>query len=220
MTAASRRRPTRRKVGWIGGHAFAHRGLHGPGVPENSPAAFAAAIARGLGIECDVQRSGDGKAMVFHDWELDRLTGERGPVAARSSEELGRIRLAGSDESIPRLRQMLDQVAGQVPLLIEVKSRRDVRIAALCLAVGECWRAIAGSHAVMSFDPRVSRWFSVHSPHTVRGLVVTEENDQALAGRIRRHLCVVACTARFPRLRHPRPAQPLRRRPAPRGACR
>ncbi len=67
--------PDPKKVGWIGGHAYAHRGLHGPGVPENSPSAFAAAIARGLGIECDVQRSGDGKAMVFHDWELDRLTG-------------------------------------------------------------------------------------------------------------------------------------------------
>ena len=62
---------------------YAHRGLHSEAVVENSPAAFAAAIERGMGIECDVQLAGDGRAMVFHDWELDRLTGERGPVAGQ-----------------------------------------------------------------------------------------------------------------------------------------
>ena len=80
--------PDPRKVAWIVGTTFAHRGLHGSGVPENSPAGFAAAIARGLGIECDIQRSGDGQAMVFHDWELDRLTGESGPVAGRPASAL------------------------------------------------------------------------------------------------------------------------------------
>jgi glycerophosphoryl diester phosphodiesterase len=66
--------PLARKIGWLGGQSYAHRGLHAAGVPENSPAAFTAAIARGLGIECDVQRSSDGQAMVFHDWDLERLT--------------------------------------------------------------------------------------------------------------------------------------------------
>ena len=68
------------RVGWLAGHDYAHRGLHGAGRVENSPSAFAAAIERGMGIECDVQRSRDGEAMVFHDWELDRLTGENGAV--------------------------------------------------------------------------------------------------------------------------------------------
>lgn len=180
--------PDPKKVGWLSRHVFAHRGLHGPGVPENSPSAFAAAIARGLGIECDVQRSGDGKAMVFHDWELDRLTGERGPVAARNAGDLGQIALSGSTDFIPTLRQVLDQVAGQVPLLIEIKSRRDVRIAALCLAVRRVLEGYTGPHAVMSFDPRVAKWFRVHAPLTVRGLVITEENDHTLWGRLRRHL--------------------------------
>ena len=67
--------PAPGKVAWIGEHIFAHRGLHRPdvdeaGVPENSPGAFAAAIAGGYGIECDIQRSADGQAMVFHDWNL------------------------------------------------------------------------------------------------------------------------------------------------------
>lgn len=182
--------PDPRKVAWIGEHVFAHRGLHGGGVPENSASAFAGAIARGLGIECDIQRSSDGQAMVFHDWELDRLTAESGPVVHRSAEQLGRIALAGSRDTIPTLRELLDRVAGRVPLLIEIKSRRNVRIAAVCLAVRRVLEGYRGLHAVMSFDPRVSRWFAIHSPATVRGLVVTEEDDKALPGRIRRHLAL------------------------------
>ncbi|MBW8753077.1 MAG: glycerophosphodiester phosphodiesterase [Sphingomonadales bacterium] len=182
--------PEPRKVAWIGEHVFAHRGLHGAGAPENSPSAFAGAVARGLGIECDIQRSGDGQAMVFHDWDLDRLTGESGPVAKRSAGELGRIVLTGSADSIPTLRQVLGQIAGRVPLLIEIKSRKGMPVAPVCLAVRRVLEGYLGSHAVMSFDPRVSRWFARHSPMTVRGLVVTEENDKTLPGRIKRHLAL------------------------------
>ena len=184
--------PAEKKVGWLRGATYAHRGLHSPGVPENSPAAFAAAMARGLGIECDVQRSGDGRAMVFHDWELDRLTGETGPVHARTAAELGGIALSGGEDTIPSLRQVLAQVGGSVPILIEVKSRRDSPVAALALAVRRELEGYRGPHAVMSFDPRVSRWFARHSPETVRGLVITQQNDgggiRRLRGNFRRHL--------------------------------
>ncbi len=180
--------PDRARVAWIGSQAYAHRGLHGPGVPENSPAAFAAAIARGMGIECDVQRSSDGQAMVFHDWELDRLTGATGPVALLSAAQLGAIRLTGGADSIPTLRQVLDQIDSKVPLLIEVKSRKDMRVSAMCLAVLRVLEGYRGPHAVMSFDPRVPKWFKIHAAQTVRGLVVTEENDQTLLGRLRRRL--------------------------------
>lgn len=182
--------PDRRKLEWLGAWVYAHRGLHGGGLPENSPAAFAAAIERGMGIECDVQRSADGQALVFHDWELDRLTADSGPVRSRTLAELGAIRLSGGNDTIPTLRQVLDQVAGEVPILIEVKSRRNLGIAALCLAVKQRLEAYRGPHAVMSFDPRVSHWFARHSPQTVRGLVVTEEGEKGLRGTLRRHLAL------------------------------
>lgn len=184
--------PREEQVGWLRGVTYAHRGLHGPfaagaGLPENSPAAFAAAIERGLGIECDVQRSSDGQAMVFHDWELDRLTAESGPLIDRSSVQLGSIRLSGGADTIPTLRQLLDQVAGRVPLLIEVKSRRDLRVAPLCLAVRRVLEGYRGPVAVMSFDPRVSRWFHRYSPRIVHGLVVTEDGKRTLFARAKRH---------------------------------
>ena len=176
------------KVAWLGTRGYAHRGLHGAGRPENSPSAFAAAIDAGLGIECDVQRSSDGLAMVFHDFELDRLTDQTGPVNALSAEELGRIVLSGSSDTIPTLRKLLDQVAGRVPLLIEIKSRKESRYAATCLAVRRVLEGYRGEHAIMSFDPRVVRWFADHSPLTVRGLVVSEEAAKTLAGAIKRRL--------------------------------
>lgn len=182
--------PPSARVSWLGKWDYAHRGLHGPGLPENSPAAFAAAMARGMGIECDIQRARDGHAMVFHDATLDRLTAEQGRVAERSAAELGQIQLTGGSDTIPTLRQVLDQVAGQAPLLIELKSPKDShgRISALCLSVRRVLEGYQGAHAIMSFDPRIVGWFARHSPLTVRGLVVTEEDDKALPGMIRRRL--------------------------------
>lgn len=184
--------PDPRKVDWIGRHDYAHRGLHGiaeGGLPENSLEACQAAIDRGLGIECDVQRSGDGQAMVFHDWELDRLTAKTGPVAQLSADQLGRIALTGGSSTIPTLRKLLTLITGRVPVLIEIKSRPDAPIPALCLAVRRVLEGYAGPHAVMSFDPRVSRWFHHHSPHTVRGLVISE-SEGARAGHVRRRLAL------------------------------
>ena len=182
--------PDPARAGWLRDWTFAHRGLHGDGVIENSIQAFARAIARGMGIECDVQRSADGQVAVFHDFSLDRLTAEQGPVARRTLAELQAIEISGNGGPIPSLRQLLDQIGGQVPLLIEVKTRKDTRVAAFCLAIRRVIEGYPGPLAVMSFDPRVSRWFARHSPHVLRGLVVTEEDDKALPGMIRRRLAL------------------------------
>lgn len=182
--------PDPRKVGWIGEFAYAHRGMHDGGVPENSRSAFASAVMAGYGIELDVQRSSDGTPVVFHDDTLDRMTAETGPVAKRSAAQLGAVSLAGTTQTIPTLRQVLADVGGRVPVLIEIKSDRDTRIAALCLAVRRVLEGYRGPHAVISFDPRVSRWYRKYSPHTVRGLSITEGEDRALAGKLRRRLAL------------------------------
>lgn len=181
--------PKHARVGWLKGRSYAHRGLHGgSGVPENSPKAFALAIERGMGIECDVQRTVDGHAVVFHDWELDRLTAETGAVIDRRADDLAQIPLTGGTDCIPTLRAFLDQVAGRVPVLIELKSKKEIRAAPLCLAVRRALEGYRGEVAVMSFDPRVSRWFARHSPHIVHGLVVTENGSRTLPATLKLHL--------------------------------
>ncbi len=187
--------PPRERVAWLGQWRYAHRGLHGADAVENSPAAFALAIEAGLGIECDIQRSADKRAMVFHDWELDRLTGEKGAVGARSAAELETIALTDSEDRIATLDAVLEQVAGRVPLLIEIKSKREKRVGPVCLAVRRALEGYTGLHAVMSFDPRIPRWFARQSPRTLRGLVVSEEGKKGFKGAWERHAA----------LRHARP---------------
>jgi glycerophosphoryl diester phosphodiesterase len=155
---------------------FAHRGLHGQGRIENSRAAFEAAIAAGHGIELDVRATRDGQAAVFHDERLDRLTGEQGRVSTLTLAELGQIRLKGSDETIPSLREVLALIAGRVPLLIEVKAPSR-EVAALSRSVADALAAYIGPVAVMSFNPEVGRWFARNAPQRLRGLVVTEAGN-------------------------------------------
>lgn len=161
---------------WLTQWEYAHRGLHSPGVPENSIAAAEAAIASGLGIECDVQMSRDNIAMVFHDAELDRLTGERGRVFLRTAAELEAITLGTTGQRIGRLCDFLDYVAGRVPVLVEIKSPPDFAIET-CVVVSQALAAYRGEHAIMSFDPRVLKWYAKHSPRCGRGLVATDTLD-------------------------------------------
>lgn len=166
-------------------------------MPENSLAAFRAAIAAGLGIECDIRKSSDGRAVVFHDADLERLTGRSGAMGARSVGELTAIGLAGSEESIPTLRDTLDLVAGQVPLLLEIKSDDHRPVDPLCRAVRRDLDGYAGPAGVMSFDPRVARWFAEREPDTPRGLVVTEQNSRTLASALKRRLAVFSAKPDF-----------------------
>jgi len=174
---------------------FAHRGLHGSGRIENSRAAFQAAIETRHGIELDVQLTGDGQAMVFHDLWLHRLTEEEGVVRGRSVAELGRIRLRDSDETIPSLTEILALIAGQVSLLIEVKAP-DRDVGALCRAVSDALRGYSGPVAVMSFNPEIGRWFAKYDPVRLRGLVVTEEG-KPWRGKLKRRLSLWRSKADF-----------------------
>ncbi|MDJ0979481.1 MAG: glycerophosphodiester phosphodiesterase family protein [Erythrobacter sp.] len=167
--------PARRAPEWLTRTTFAHRGAHGPGVPENSLAAAEAAIARGFGIECDVQLSGDDVAMVFHDRYLGRLTGYESEIGDTSGVQLERLMLLGTDQSIVSLRRFLEAIRGRVPLLVEVKSANATGIVEpLCAAVCDALSVYSGPHAVMSFDPRVAEWFAAKAPTICRGLVGTD----------------------------------------------
>ncbi len=142
--------------GWLIAHPIAHRGLHerAAGRIENSLSAARAACARGYAIECDVQLSADGEAMVFHDVTLDRLTGEHGPLAARTAQALGALTLTGSSDIIPTLTQLLAKVAAAVPVICEIKSAFDGDMA-LARRVADIAATYDGALGLKSFDPAV-----------------------------------------------------------------
>lgn len=154
---------------------IAHRGLHDltAGRPENGLSAVRAAVDAGYGLELDVQISSDGIAMVFHDYELDRVTDERGQVKRRSAEALGQIRLADSEDRIPRLSEVLGLVAGRVPILLEIKEQSRFMgpvDGVLEHAVASELRGYDGPVAVMSFNPASVAALSEAAPEVPRGL--------------------------------------------------
>lgn len=183
---------------------LAHRALHdrASGRSENGPGAVAAAVAAGYGIEIDLQASADGAAMVFHDDTLDRLTAAAGPVRARTTTELSRLRLSGSDEAIPRLEDVLAIVAGRVPLLVELKDQSG-RMAGsdgvLEAAVARALRGHAGEVAVMSFNPDSVAALAEALPDVPRGLVTcgwTLRDAPHLPARTRARLRAIPDVAR------------------------
>lgn len=148
---------------WITARPVAHRGLHvaADGVIENTPSAATAAIAKNFAIECDVQISSDGEAMVFHDFTLDRLTQSTGRVDALTTAELGKVAYKATADRIVPLGDVLTLIGGRTPLVCEIKSRFDgdlrltERTAALIAAYD-------GPVAIKSFDPAIVAHLRVH----------------------------------------------------------
>jgi glycerophosphoryl diester phosphodiesterase len=165
---------------WLTARPFAHRGLHDAarGVIENTASAFAAAIEGGFGIECDVQLSRDGEAMVHHDPELGRLTIGSGPVAALSAAELKVVDFRDSADRMLTLGELCALVAGRVPLLVEIKSRfsGDMR---LTRRVADVLAGYAGPAAAMSFDPALVAALRAMAPQLPRGIVAERRYDHA-----------------------------------------
>ncbi|HWT31724.1 MAG TPA: glycerophosphodiester phosphodiesterase family protein [Propylenella sp.] len=156
---------------WLTARPIAHRGLHdlARGRPENSLAAFEAAIAARYAIECDLHLAADGLPIVFHDDDLYRLTGVEGAIRDHTSAELGNLRLLGTQEWVPTLEEMLTAVEGRVPLLIELKhiAGRDEGFAA---AVVDQLRRYDGPVALMSFDAALVADVKAAAPALPRGL--------------------------------------------------
>jgi glycerophosphoryl diester phosphodiesterase len=157
---------------WLVARPVAHRGLHDArnGIIENTPSAFAAAVAAGYAIECDLQVSADGEAMVHHDDVLGRLTEGSARLDATTATELQRVVFRGTVDRMLTLGQLCDLVAGRVTLVIELKShfdadRRLVARAAQVLSV------YSGPVAVMSFDPAQIAHLRAIAPGLTRGLV-------------------------------------------------
>jgi len=164
---------------FAGTAGFAHRGLHGRDVCENSLAAFQAAIDADVGIECDLRLSRDGFAMVFHDSSLERLCGVAVEMESLHAAALMHFRLGGSDQRIAWLGELLALVDGRVPLLLELKrqggrTQAGPPIGHLCAATLKALRGYRGPVGIMSFDPRAVAWFARHAPAVRRGLVVAD----------------------------------------------
>lgn len=170
--------PQLRDLSWLVARPIAHRGLHrvSKNIVENSESAFAAAIKHNYAIECDLQLSCDGEAIVFHDETIDRLTTRNGWVRDFTTSELKTIDFKIGKDRMQTLDELLDQVYGQVTLVIELKSHfdGDTRLAVRAL---EILSHYDGAYCLMSFDPDMVAAVASLSPGTVRGITADRTVD-------------------------------------------
>ena len=149
---------------------YAHRGLHdiAAAMPENSIAAFKAALDNGYGAELDIHLLKDGNLAVIHDSSLLRTAGADVIAEDLTVEDIENYRLLGSDEKIPSLQNVLALFEGRAPLVIELKAYKN-NAAALCEAACKVLDNYKGDYCIESFDPRCLRWFKKNRPHVLRG---------------------------------------------------
>lgn len=148
---------------------YAHRGLHDnhSQAPENSLPAFRKALKGGYGIELDVQLTKDRVPVVFHDFDLERACRDSKKVYEYTYDELQQFTLFDSEEKIPRLEDVLKEVGGRVPLIVEIKLEwMDLTI---CAIVDRLLREYKGLYCVESFNPLVLAWYRRYHNDVLRG---------------------------------------------------
>ncbi len=158
----------RRDISSLMGVDYAHRGLWNAddGRPENSLAAFRAAADKGYGIELDVHRTKDGCLVVHHDDSLKRLTGVDIRIAESTLAQV-RACMLPNGEPVPTYDEVLDLVAGRVPMIVEVKVEGNAE--ELSRAVYERMQRYAGPWCMESFYPGAVKWYRVNAPEVIRG---------------------------------------------------
>ena len=152
---------------WIVKDYIAHRGFHDKLNPENSLGAFYLAIEKGYAIELDVQQIADGNIVVFHDYSLARMTGKDGYTKNLTTLDLEDYKLLNTDFCIPTLKQVMELVDGQVPLLIEIKN--EGKVGDIEKATYEILKNYKGEFAIQSFNPYSLEWFKNNAPNILRG---------------------------------------------------
>lgn len=156
-----------KEVSWIIETPIAHRGLDNGSIPENSMAAFRNAIEKGYTIELDVQFTKDKELIVFHDDDLSRLTNDNRKVKDVNYQELKNLKLENTDEKIPTLKEVVEMVDNQVPLIIEIKDGED--IIGLSEKTYNIMKNYKGRYAIQSFNPFILEWFKNNASEVIRG---------------------------------------------------
>lgn len=168
------------------GWSYAHRGLHNAERPENSMAAFRAALEHGYGIELDIHLMKDGNLAVIHDSSLKRTAGADVKIEDLTLADLDQYFLGGTTERIPLFRDVLALFDGKAPLIIELKSAGNNQ-PDLCQAVCDLLADYQGVYCIESFDPRCIIWMRQNKPDIIRGQLTMDyfQSNSSIPGIVK-----------------------------------
>lgn len=155
---------------WLVNNYVAHRGFHDDKCPENSLSAFSNAVEKGYSIEFDIHPLADGTPVVFHDDTLKRMTNEDGYIKnIKDVKALKKLKLNGSNETIPTLEEALKVIDKKTPIIVEFKEVNTAPDTVFLKRVYEMLKNYGGDYAIMSFNPFILKWFKLNAPEVIRG---------------------------------------------------
>ncbi len=166
-------------MSWITKIPIAHRGLHNNEAPENSILAFENSISNNFAIELDIHISVDGELMVFHDYNLRRMTGVDKVIETQHSNFIKSLKLLNTTQTIPTLQEVLSIVDNQVPILIEIKNKHTV--GRIEKKLNRILSQYNGDYAIQSFNPLSVGWFAKNSPSIIRGQLSGDFKEENLS---------------------------------------
>ena len=176
---------------------IAHRGNHNDLIPENSLKAFKTSVKENRPIELDVQLTKDNILVVFHDYNLFRMTEKNLFVQDLTYEQLEQFNLLNSEEKIPTLKEVLKLVNGKVLLDIEIKNTK--RIDDTCKVLLEDLKNYPNNYLIKSFNPLIVLWFKKNAPLIPRGLLLTENysKNKLISSLLKSNLMIRLCRPDF-----------------------
>lgn len=182
---------------WLKTELIAHRGLYTTDqvVPENSLLAFKRALEKDYAIECDINMLKDGTVVVFHDYDLNRVLNDPRHIDDLDYLEIKKMKLFGTNETIPTLNQLLNLVKGRKPILIELKPHGNVK--ELCHKTMDILKSYNGQYALFSFHPKVVSVLKKHYPHVIRGQIAEYFTQQKEMSKLQKYLMKTMFFNRF-----------------------
>lgn len=158
---------------------IAHRGVHNEkDIIENSLEAFKEAVNKNYIIELDVHFLKDGEVVVFHDDNIERMTGINKNLKDCTYDEIRNIKLLNKNTYIPKFSDVLKLVDGKVPILIELKN--DNKVGLLESSLVQILKKYNGKYAVQSFNPLSIMWFKNNYPNIIRGQLVCKFKNKKM----------------------------------------
>ena len=166
-----------KNIEFLKSNLIAHRGLHSKDTIENTIKSFTKAMDMGYIIELDIHILSDNAIVIYHDFNLKRLTYVNKIIETLSYSQLSKIKIKNK-YTIPTLRQVMHIVNGKVPLLIEVKDlNNNTRFEEELVKILDDYN---GEFAIQSMNPFVLDWFYIHRKNYVIGLIVFNELNYKL----------------------------------------
>lgn len=151
---------------------FAHRGVYNNlNTVENSCKAFKKALDKNLNIELDVHITKDNELIVFHDYNLFRLTGKNKLVKNCTYDELCKLNLLDTKDKIPLLSEVLTLINGKVIIDIEIKNTNKKNLTLKLL--DELLSIYNGKFIIQSFYTKYITIINSKYPLYKKGLLIS-----------------------------------------------